>query len=62
MAEQYALIQCPPLAFADGSHAVFNVEMWFPADELLDGLEADRAVEVSVELLVTVKTLTLASS
>ena len=47
----YALVQSPPLAFADGGHAVLNVEMRFSADEFLDGLDADRAVEVSMELL-----------
>lgn len=57
-----ALIQSPPLSFADGRHAVFNVEMWLSADELLDGLRADRTIEVSVKLLVTIKTLTLAFS
>lgn len=58
----YALIQRPPLAFADSGHAVLDVEMRFPGDELLDGLGADRAVEMSMKLLVTVKTLTLACS
>lgn len=58
----YALIQRPPLAFADGRHAVLDVEVRFPGDELLDGVGADRAVQVSVKLLVTEKTLTLACS
>lgn len=51
-----SLVQCPPLSFTDGRHAVFDVEMWFSADEFLDGVDADGAVEVSVKLLVTGKT------
>lgn len=56
----YALFQGPALAFADGGHAVLDVELRFAADEFLDGLDAHRAVEVRVKLLLTVKTLTLA--
>lgn len=39
---------------------MLDVEMRFLPEEFLDGLEADGAVEVSVKLLVTVETLTLA--
>lgn len=47
-----ALVQGPPLAFADGSHATFDVQVRFSVGELFDGLEADGSVEVRVELLV----------
>lgn len=57
-----ALIQCPPLAFADSSHATFDVEMRFSVGQFFDGLEADGAVEVSMKLLVTVKMPTSACS
>lgn len=47
-----ALVQGPPLAFADGSHAAFDIQVRFSVGELFDGLEADGSVEVRVELLV----------
>lgn len=48
-----SLVQAPPLAFAYGRHAVLDIEMRFPSEELLDGFWADGPVEVSMELLAT---------
>lgn len=56
----YALIERPPLAFADRSHVLFNVEMWFLLREFFDGLITNGAVKVSMKLLVTVNTSLLA--
>lgn len=49
------LLQCPPLTFADGRHALLNVELWFPLDQLLYALDAHGSVQVSMELLFTHK-------
>lgn len=55
----YVLIQRSALAFLDGRHVVFNVKMWLSLNELLHGLEAHRAVEMSVQLLVGGKEIDL---
>lgn len=58
----YALIQGSPLPFADSSHAMFNVEMWFLFREFFDGLNTDGAVKMRMQLLVRVNKSLLASS